>query len=93
MRISASKQVQGWLVALSPETKRRVRTGLRELEKRRGDIKALSGELAGFCRSRIGGLRIVYSQNPGQIIRLEYADSRDVVYETFLKILEARKTT
>jgi hypothetical protein len=27
------------------------------------------------------GLRIVYSQHRGQIIRLEYADSRDAVYE------------
>jgi hypothetical protein len=37
------------------------------------------------------GLRIVYSQHRGQIIRLEYADSRDVVYETFLKVLHERK--
>lgn len=93
MKILASEQVRRWLVALAPETKKRVRAGLRELEKGRGDIKALSAELEGFCRLRIGGLRIVYSQHPGQIIRLEYADSRDVVYETFLKILEARKTT
>jgi hypothetical protein len=39
----------------------------------------------------IDGLRIVYSQHPGQIIRLEYADSRDVVYETFLKVLRERE--
>ena len=58
----------------------------------RGDIKALRGELEGFCRLRIEGLRIVYSQHRGQIIRLEYADSRDVVYETFLKVLHERKT-
>jgi len=32
-----------------------------------------------------------YSQHRGQIIRLEYADSRDVVYETFLKVLHERK--
>ena len=91
MRISASEQVQRWLIALSPETKKRVRAALRGLEKGHGDIKALSGELDGLCRLRVGGLRIVYSQHPGRIIRLEHADSRDVVYETFLKILEARK--
>lgn len=92
MKILASDEVQRWLIALPPETKKRVRAALRELQNGRGDIKALQGELAGFCRLRIGGLRIVYSQHRGQIIRLEYADSRDVVYETFLKILEERKT-
>jgi mRNA-degrading endonuclease RelE of RelBE toxin-antitoxin system len=91
MRILASEPVQRWLVALPPETKKRVRAALRELQQGRGDIKALHGELEGFCRIRIDGLRIVYSQHRGQIIRLEYADSRDLVYETFLKVLHERK--
>jgi mRNA-degrading endonuclease RelE of RelBE toxin-antitoxin system len=91
MKILASDAVQQWLVALPPETKKRVRVALRELQNGRGDIRALQGELAGFCRLRIGGLRIVYSHHRGRIIRLEYADSRDVIYETFLKILEERK--
>jgi mRNA-degrading endonuclease RelE of RelBE toxin-antitoxin system len=91
MKISASDQVQCWLVALPPETKKRVRTALRGLQNGRGDIKALHSELEGFCRLRIDGLRIVYSQHRGRIIRLEYADSRDVVYETFLKVLHERK--
>ena len=91
MKILASEQVQRWLVALPPETKKRVRVALRGLEKGRGDIKALHSELEGFCRLRIDGLRIVYSQHRGQIVRLEYADSRDVVYETFLKVLHERK--
>ena len=93
MKILASEPVQRWLVALPPETKKRVRAALRELQNGRGDAKALRGELEGFCRLRIDGLRIVYSQHRGQIIRLEYADSRDVVYETFLKVLHARKSS
>lgn len=90
MKISASEQVQGWLVALPPETKKRVRLALRDLRKNRGDIRALQKELAGWCRLRVGGLRIVYRTLPGKIIRLEYADRRDVVYENFLEVL-ARK--
>ena len=90
MKISASEQVQTWLVALPPETKKRVRLALRGLEHGRGDIKAMHGELAGFNRLRIGGLRVVYSQLPGRVLRLEYADSRDVVYENFLRIIEGR---
>jgi mRNA-degrading endonuclease RelE of RelBE toxin-antitoxin system len=91
MRISASEQAQRWLIALPPDTKKRVRGALRGLQKGRGDIKALRGELEGFCRLRIEGLRIVYSQHRGNSIRLEYADSRDVVYETFLRVLRERK--
>jgi mRNA-degrading endonuclease RelE of RelBE toxin-antitoxin system len=84
--------VRRWVIALPPDTKKRVRAALHGLQNGRGNIKALQGELEGFCRLRIEGLRIVYSQHRGQIIRLEYADSRDVVYETFLKILSERKT-
>jgi mRNA-degrading endonuclease RelE of RelBE toxin-antitoxin system len=90
MKISASEPVQAWLVALPPETKKRVRLALRGLERGKGDIKALHSELAGFNRLRIGGLRVVFSQLPGRVIRLEYADSRDVVYENFLRIIEGR---
>jgi hypothetical protein len=53
MKISASEQVQRWLVALPPDTKKRVRRELRGLQNGRGDIKALRGELEGFCRSSI----------------------------------------
>lgn len=91
MKISASEQVQRWLVALPPDPKKRVRRGLRGLQNGHEDIKALRGELEGFCRLRIEGLRIVYSQHPGNVIRLEYADNRDVIYETFLKVLHDRK--
>ncbi len=91
MRISASDQVRRWLLALPPDTKKRVRAALRGLERGRGDIKALRGELEGFCRLRIDGLRIVYSQPASREIRLEYADSRDVVYETFLRVLSERE--
>jgi mRNA-degrading endonuclease RelE of RelBE toxin-antitoxin system len=91
MRISASEQVQRWLVSLPPDPKRRVRAALRGLQKGHGDIKALRGDLEGFCRLRVGGLRIVYSQHPGKVIRLGYADSRDLVYETFLGVLRERQ--
>jgi hypothetical protein len=89
MKTLASEQVQGWLVALPPDTKKRVRLALRELAKGKGDIKPLQKELAGWSRLRVGGLRIVFRPVPGQIIRLEYADSRDVVYENFLHYLAA----
>lgn len=87
MKISASDQVASWLSALPPQTKKRVRASLRALSLGRGDIKGLQGDLEGFSRLRVGGIRILYRQLSGREIRLEYANTRDVVYEMFHSFL------
>jgi mRNA-degrading endonuclease RelE of RelBE toxin-antitoxin system len=91
MKISASDQVAAWLCGLPPQTKHRVRLGLRDLAKRQGDIKGLQGPLEGFNRLRIGGLRIIYRQISGKEILLEYANTRDAVDELYERILENKK--
>ena len=93
MRISASEQVQDWLRRLPPQTKRRVRLALRELAKGRGDIKRLVGPCEGFNRLRIGGIRVIYHQVGRDELRLEYANTRDVVYELYQDILDARSSS
>jgi len=90
MQISASDQVAPWLCGLPPQTKYRVRLALRGLAKGKGDIKGLQGPLEGFNRLRIGGLRIIHRQISGNEIRLEYANTRDAVYELYEQILENR---
>ena len=91
MKISASEQVAAWLTALPPQTKTRVRTALRALAKGKGDIKGLQGDLEGFSRLRIGGIRILHRQVSVREIRLEYANTRDVVYEMFRQLLAGDK--
>ena len=39
-----------------------------------------------FYRLRVGGYRVVYRVVNGRVIQLEYADTRDVVYETFRQL-------
>ena len=90
MQISASDQGAAWLCALPPEGKHRVRMSLRALAKGHGDIKALQGPLEGFNRLRIGGRRIIYRQVASDRILLEYANTRDVIYELFERILAQR---
>ena len=87
MRISASDQVAAWLTALPPQTKKRVRAALRSLAAGKGDIKGLQGDLEGFSRLRIGGIRILHRQVSAREIKLEYANTRDVVYEMFRQLL------
>ena len=86
MRISASDQVAAWLRNLPPESKRRVRAALRGLERWRGDIKPFRGDLEGFYRLRVGGYRIVCRMISRTLVQLEYADTRDVVYEAFRQL-------
>ena len=84
MKISASEQVQVWLLGLPPETKQRVRAELKKLsDGKPTDVKALRRDLEGFLRLRVGDYRIVYHLEPGRIIRLDYADVRETVYDTF----------
>ncbi len=90
MKISASDQVAAWLCGLPPQTKQRVRLALRSLAEGRGDIKGLQDPLEGFNRLRIGGLRLIHRQISGNEIRLEYANTRDAVYELYEQILENR---
>jgi mRNA-degrading endonuclease RelE of RelBE toxin-antitoxin system len=59
---------------------------LRSPENWKGDIKPLRGELDGFYRLRIDGYRIVFRVAARQVIRLEYADTRDVVHEAFRRL-------
>jgi mRNA-degrading endonuclease RelE of RelBE toxin-antitoxin system len=88
-KISASEQVQTWLIRLPPATKHKVRLALRKLGNGKGDIKALSGPLEGFNRLRIGSLRVIYRQTGRQDFFLEYANSRDRVYEVFQQVARA----
>ena len=90
MKISVSDQVAAWLCGLPPQAKHRVRLALRGLARGKGDIMGLQGPLEGFNRLRIGGLRIIHRQISGNEIRLEYANTRDAVYELYEQILENR---
>ena len=86
MKILASDQVAKWLRNLPPEPKQRVRVALKRLERWQGDLKPLQGELEGFYRLRVGGYRIVCRMISRSVIQLEYADTRDVVYEAFRQL-------
>lgn len=91
MKISASEQVQAWLVALPPQRKHRGRLALRGLGKGQGDIRPLSGKLEGYNRLRVGGMRVLYRQISSKEIRLVYANTRDVVYELFELLLNQKQ--
>ena len=63
-----------------------MRAALRGSERWQGDIKPLRSEFEGFYRLRVGGYRIVCRMVSKSLVQLEYADTRDVVYETFRQL-------
>ena len=94
MTISASEPVQLWLQGLPAGTRQRVRRELKALASGRADkldLKPLRGELEGFYRLRIGDYRVVYHLEPGPMVRLDYADLRDVVYDVFRRLRALRE--
>jgi mRNA-degrading endonuclease RelE of RelBE toxin-antitoxin system len=55
------------------------------------DLKALRAELEGFYRLRVGDYRIVYHLELNRVVRLDYADLREEVYEAFKRLRALRE--
>lgn len=82
--------VVAFVRGLAPEPRVRVRRALANLERGRGDIKALEDDLAGYYRLRVGPHRLVfrYVVEPDvRHIRVVFAERRRVVYELFAQML------
>jgi mRNA-degrading endonuclease RelE of RelBE toxin-antitoxin system len=65
---------------LAPEPRRRLKQAIIGLGEGLGDIRALSDQLAGFHRLRVGEHRVIYRHQRGRI-ECFYAAPRKTVYE------------
>jgi mRNA-degrading endonuclease RelE of RelBE toxin-antitoxin system len=82
-RVQSREQVNRFFGTLAPETRRKLRQALRELEAEKRDILPLRENLAGFHRLRVGGYRIIFRYLPGRIIECVFAEKRSLVYQLF----------
>ncbi len=82
MKLVASEQVRERLRTLHPTQRKQVREALDALADGRGDVKELSGSLAGYFRLRVGRYRAVFSYR-GQVVEVIFLEQRSVVYELF----------
>ncbi|MBM3882926.1 MAG: hypothetical protein FJ387_24925 [Verrucomicrobia bacterium] len=90
IRVELDPQVVGFVRALAPEPRRRLRRALRGLEQEKGDLRQLEADLAGYARLRVGSYRVVvplYAQSGQRVARCVFAEQRPVVYELFGEIL------
>ncbi|MGA1193140.1 MAG: type II toxin-antitoxin system RelE family toxin [Kiritimatiellia bacterium] len=90
MRIDVSPQVAGFLRSLAPHSRHLLRSGLQELGEGRGDILELEHPLDGFYRLRVGRYRVIFRHTKvrgAPAVRCEFAQRRELVYETFADLV------
>ncbi len=92
-RVEVEVEVLEFIASLAPEPRRRLRLGLRGLERDAGDLQALEGKLEGYWRLRVGDYRVVvrYFLRTGQrVCRCVFTERRATVYEVFEALLMER---
>jgi mRNA-degrading endonuclease RelE of RelBE toxin-antitoxin system len=82
-KVELREQVKSFVDTLAPESRKKIRSGLRGLESEKGDCIALKEKLVGYHRLRIGGYRILFRYRPGKVIECVFAESRSLVYHLF----------
>jgi mRNA-degrading endonuclease RelE of RelBE toxin-antitoxin system len=90
-KIELSPHVVRFLRQLAPEPRRQLHVALRALARNRGDILELEHPLDGFHRLRVGRYRVIFHYvvvGKERVIRCDYAERRELVYELFTDLIE-----
>jgi mRNA-degrading endonuclease RelE of RelBE toxin-antitoxin system len=82
-KVQMREQVKVFIDTLAPQSRKKMRLGIRGLETERGDCMSLREKLVGYHRLRIGGYRVLYRYLPGRVIECVSAESRSLVYHLF----------
>jgi mRNA-degrading endonuclease RelE of RelBE toxin-antitoxin system len=89
-RVKLRAQVREFIESRAPESRTKLKTVLRGLEKGEGDDRALREALSGFYRTRVGSYGILYRYMPGRMIECVFAGERSMVYQLFARELMDR---
>lgn len=79
-------EVMDYLRRLAPQPRHALRLAIKDLAQEKGDIKALTDELEGFYRLRVGSHRIVFQYQVIADLRMitcVFAGPRKWIYEVF----------
>ncbi len=85
-----SEQVQTFVASLAPDSKKKLRAGIRGLAKDQGDIKPLVDNLLGYHRLRVGEFRVIFREafeHGVSVRKCLFAERRNVIYEIFRKLV------
>jgi mRNA interferase RelE/StbE len=79
-------EVLDYLRRLAPRPRHALRLAIKDLMYEKGDIKALTDELEGFYRLRVGSHRVVFEYQiiaDQRVITCVFAGPRKWIYEVF----------
>lgn len=81
--VQIREQVREFQATLGLEHRRELKRAILQLANERGYIKALSEDLSGYYRLKVGHFRVIFRYLPGQIVDCVYVNERRLVYEIF----------
>lgn len=79
-------EVVDYLRRLAPQPRHALRLAIKELAHEKGDIKALTDDLEGFYRLRVGSHRVVFQYQviaDQRVLTCVFAGPRKWIYEVF----------
>ncbi len=79
-------EVVDYLRRLAPQPRHALRLAIKDLAHEKGDIKALTDDLEGFYRLRVGSHRVVFQYqiiSEQRVITCVFAGPRNWIYEVF----------
>ena len=82
-KVMVEPQVAEFAATLGIQHRRELKRAILGLAEERGDIHALTDQLAGFYRLRVSRFRIIFRYRPGKQIQCVFAEERKLVYDLF----------
>ena len=86
IEVRVREEVMDFLRKLPPEPRHTLRQAIKDLRHERGDIRALTDDLEGFCRLRVGSYRVIFEYEMiggKRTVTCVFAGARRWVYEAF----------
>ena len=86
IEVRLREEVLDYLRKLPPEPRHALRLAVKDLAHERGDIRALTDDLEGFCRLRVGSYRVIFGYElfgGERMATCVFAGARRWVYEAF----------
>jgi len=84
--VRVQEEVVDYLRRLAPQPRHALRLAIKNLASEAGDIKALTDELEGLHRLRVGSHRVLFEYQviaDGRVITCVFAGPRKWIYEVF----------
>ena len=94
-KVRVEPQAANFASVLGLQYRRELKRAILGLAEERGDIRALTDELTGYYRLRVGRFRVIFKYRPAGAIQCVFAEERKLVYDLFesemLRFLEQRE--